>query len=290
MNYLSLEKTPQASPTNVNIALRIVNTRSLEDMHENSLALIHTAQTCEAYYLFKDKKEQVTTHRFEHGYLIDWHRLVPTRIQELFVLHTTRQIFSEPPIWDRTSPLQTEKQVLSLPAFGLIGERWYDAWTVHFSKQGHVLSAIPPGMETRLSIPIEDKNIEGIAWQKIREELPVLEEFQRQCVIRVLQGGVTTESLKQLYVHSFNLKESCCLLLLRQAFPKSDFVVHHPSEKKLWPARFKNFLESLGVLWKQGDGGVNIDSFFVGISDDEILNLVPYLNKKTRIFDGIPKH
>lgn len=292
MDFLSLEKTERhlSSTKEPHLSLRIISTHTIQEPVNASkriLQIAHSNETVEAIYFFQKKYEKLTAQRIEHGHLIQWPDTIPAKIQSHFSLHTMHSVFSETSMGNTYSN-RTGKQLLSVPAFGLIDEQWCDGWLGHFSESGNVLSLIPPGTQSRLYVPIGISQCSGISWQEAQEALPPLEELQRQCVIEFLRSTVRSEELT-IQIHKFNLEDATCLLLLRQAFPNQDFVVTNSLEKKKWPARFKNFLESIRASWKQSDDGIVVESYFRGISAELLRSLVPLLNKRTKILDGITR-
>lgn len=291
MDFLSLEKTEQPinKSQDVRVDLRIVSTKTLDhplDPNERTILIAHSNASFEAVYVFQNESEKLGTEPFEQGHLIHWSDRIPPNIQALFTLHTANRGFAKDPIWD-TCSAKTGKQVLSIPAYGLISNEWTDGWMTHFSKTGKVLSVIPPGIQSRLYVPLTTPTCSGLTWEETREALPPLEELQRQSILDCLLTRVDTQTLKMISIRDFSLEEASQLLLLRQAFPNEDFEITHPLEKKEWPPRFKNFLESIRASWKQSTEGIDTKELFKGISKEAIINLTPLLNKKTKILEGL---
>ncbi len=287
--FISLEKIIHSTPElkREAVALRIVSTDSFQtalDKQTPTILIVHKHEKLEAKFYFEAHRETLSTEKWKGGFLISWPSDLSKDIKDLFLLHSIHSQSFEKPIWDHHK-ISESKQLLSVPAFGFIDKRWCDGWMAHFSQTGKVLSLIPPGTQSRLYVPLEEKNAVGMEWAEASKALPSQELLNHQSVLLFLR---LQDIKSNLQVQNFNLEEAVCLLLIRQAFPEKEFEVHNPSPKKQWPARFKNFLESIKMDWKQGEEGQDLKSLFARLDKEQLLNLVSFLNKPTKIFDGIP--
>lgn len=291
MDYICLEKTSRSSNAQTHrVDLRIVSSFSFDiplNPSERTIIISHLEDEAKALYAFQDKTHPLRTEAWEQGFIIHWPGMLPPQIQSLFTLHTCKMKFYEKPIWDQVAPV-LGKQLLSIPAYGLHQGVWYDSWLTHFSKTGKVLSLVPTGTQSRLQVPIESSPTTGLSWEEGKKALPPFEELEQHGIIDYLQSCVDVKALGPIKVQSFDRFEASCLLLLKQAFPDKTFVIINGMDKKLWPARFKNFLESINATWESKEGGSSLDTCFEAVPKQVISELDPLLNKPTRILDGLP--
>ncbi|MBI2601541.1 MAG: hypothetical protein HYW48_00645 [Deltaproteobacteria bacterium] len=210
---------------------------------------------------------------------------VPTQFS-LPTLHAHCVEYDTAPFWKGCTFSQS---LVSIPTMGMLDGRWCDGWIAHLSEKGRVHSLIAPGSAARLTIKLPVVQEEAIEWDEAMTAFPSLEELQRQSLVTMLISQYKAEELRRLSLTSFGLREAVYLLILRQAFPFAPMTAYHVQEPKQWPARFKNFLESIQTDWYKGTEGRPASSFFGKVSEEKILKLVPELNEKTRILAGIKR-
>ncbi len=247
---------------------------------------------CQAYYYSAEglrKPVALETDSKTPGYKLVWPAHFPEILKENFILHTDCHSFAESANWNKFKGLN--KTLISIPAFGKIANEWKDGWMAHFSTKGQVLSLVPPGSISRLRVPVEnDLTYQGLSWDEAMLSLPNALQRQHHCIVSMLRASCFEEDLNKMMINAFDLETAIRLLLMRQAFPTCQFKIYHPSPKKIWPARFKNFLNCLDADSAQslvGANGIRLDGFFASLGAYDLAALAPLLNAKTRILAGL---
>lgn len=224
------------------------------------------------------------------GFIIDWPKHFPEHLKQNFILHTDCHNFAENYDWTAFKGI-ANKSLISIPAFGSIAKQWKDGWLMHYAHNGQILSLVPPGSISRLSIPLNsDPNYRGLNWQEALQALPDALQRQHRCIVNMLGGSCLVNDLAKISIATFDLETAIRLLLIRQAFPTQKVKIYHSSPKKLWPARFKNFLNCLDIESVQSLEETNLivlDHFFTKLGTYKLNVLAPLLNAKTRILAGL---
>ncbi len=282
-----LPRPEQAHPPFLSIAcLTADQYDSWHKQQEGTLSIAMVWQqdcSLKIYFLNETTTHTLTPVAYQHGFLVPWPEACTEAYgQPLPLLHTACDPFDRSPFWEEhESPPQG---MISVPAFGLIGGLWRDGWAFQSDKKANFLTLIPPGWPYAWAVALGEDLREGLPWAEAIHRMPPLVELHRSSLICFIRHQIS--ALEHVQADNMNLKEAIELLLLRQAFSSASITVYNPQKKKLWPAHFKNFLDSIGAVGKQGITGVNLESIFAPISTDLLLSLAERLNQPTRILAG----
>jgi hypothetical protein len=192
--------------------------------------------------------------------------------------------WSLPPVFD-FAEVDSNVQILFVPACGLEGSSWIDGWMGHLHSNSGIYSFVPAGGMARILIATDISTAASLPVTEVLESGSQV-ETNRQCVVAALRAKFQDKLLLPICIEDRSRHSALAAVLFQQAFPQQTLQFIGDIPKKLLPRPWKGLLDALSATYVESSGpALSLEDIYTNIPAHLVEALFEHINGPTRIFD-----